>query len=541
MEYDVVIVGAGPAGLAAACKLAQLKPELSICVLEKGAELGAHILSGAIFEPTALNELFPNWQDLGAPVTTKVTGEHMFWLGKDGRFYKPPKLLVPNTLNNQGNYVISLGDLCRWLGAQAALLGVDILPGCAAKDIIYLNRNRVGGVICGDMGVTTDYSQKENHTSDIALTAKYTLLAEGCRGHLGKQLIERYQLDYCRQTQHYSLGIKELWCIPDKQHQAGLVIHSTGWPLSETATTGSGFLYHLDNNQVAVGLMTDLSYSNPYLSPYDEFQRYKHHPVIAHYLAGGERISYGARAIATGGIQGQTEMVFPGGLLLGDNAGTLNAAKSKGAHTAMKSGMLAAEAVADAIEHGRAHDNLQEYAANYRQSWAYTELYQQRNVSPAIHKWGSFLGSVYAVVDINLFSGKLPWTFSDPIPDYAQLQQANKATPINYPKPDGKLSFDKLSSVFLANIHHEPNQPCRLHLKDANIPLQINLPEYQEPAQRYCPAGVYEIINSDKGEKTLQINAQYCLHCKACDIKDPSQNIDWLPPEGGGGPNYPNM
>jgi electron-transferring-flavoprotein dehydrogenase len=398
----------------------------------------------------------------------------------------------------------------------------------------------VEGVITGDMGIAADGSRTDSYTPGIELRGKYTLFAEGSRGHLGKQLIQLFNLDAHKQTQHYALGIKELWRVANTKHQAGLVIHTAGWPLTETNTGGGGFLYHLEDNQVVVGLISDLSYSNPYLSPYDEFQRYKHHPVIAQHLLGGERLSYGARTITKGGIQAQPTMNFAGGLLLGDDAGTLNAAKIKGSHTAMKSGMIAAEVVANALAANRSHDQLSDYASQYQASWAWQELHQQRNFAPALHKWGNLLGGAYSFIDLNLFKGKLPWTLSDPTPDYLQLKEASDSQPIDYPKPDGILSFDKLSSVYLSNTNHGENQPCHLHLADTRIPVEVNLLRYDEPAQRYCPAGVYEIVDIDNN-KQLHINAQNCVHCKTCDIKDPSQNITWVSPEGGGGPNYPNM
>ncbi|MGH1486702.1 MAG: electron transfer flavoprotein-ubiquinone oxidoreductase [Cellvibrionaceae bacterium] len=541
MEYDVVIVGAGPAGLAAACRLAQLNNELSICIVEKGSEVGAHILSGAVFEPKVLTELFPDWQSMGAPLLTAVTEDQTYWLNNQEKATKIPALLSPKTFNNHGNYIISLGNLCRWLAEQAESLGVEIFPGFSAASILYDESGNVKGIITGDMGISADGTEKEGYAAGIELIGKYTLFSEGSRGHLGKQLIQQFNLDLDKDPQHYGIGIKELWQIEEKNHRPGLVMHTAGWPLQMSKSGGGGFLYHLENNQVAIGLITDLSYSNPYLSPYDEFQRFKHHPVIAQYLSGGERISYGARTITKGGLQSQPEMVFPGGLLLGDNAGTLNAAKIKGSHTAMKSGMVAAEVVAAAISEQRSHDSLDEFKESYKASWAWQELYEQRNFAPALHKWGNFLGGAYTFIDLNLFNGSLPWTLSDPAPDYSQLEQASDSQPIDYPKPDGKLSFDKLSSVFLSNTNHEEDQPCHLKLADTSIPVEQNLLRYDEPAQRYCPAGVYEIIDDDSGDKRLQINAQNCVHCKTCDIKDPSQNITWVTPEGMGGPNYPNM
>ncbi|MDP5209058.1 electron transfer flavoprotein-ubiquinone oxidoreductase [Microbulbifer sp. 2205BS26-8] len=540
MEYDVVIVGAGPAGLASACRIRQLNEEISVCVVEKGSEVGAHILSGAVFEPTALNELFPDWKARGAPLNTEVTGDDIYVLRSDETSIKVPNLFVPSTMHNEGNYIISLGNLCRWLAEQAENLGVEIFPGFAAAEILYNAEGAVKGIATGDMGIGINGEHKEAYMPGMELHAKYILFAEGCRGHLGKQLIEHFKLDAGADPQHYGIGIKEIWKVPTDRHQPGLVVHSAGWPLNQSGTHGGGFLYHLEDNQVVVGLITDLAYSNPHVDPYGEFQRYKHHPVIRQYLDGGQRMAYGARAIVKGGLQSLPKMTFPGGLLIGDNAGTLNFAKIKGNHTAMKSGMIAAESVAEAIAAGRNNAELTNYSTKYRNSWAWKELHMQRNFGPAQHKWGNILGSAYAFVDINLFRGKLPWTLHDAKADHAQLKPAADCKKINYPKPDGILSFDKLSSVFISNTNHEEDQPCHLILKDAEVPLNHNLPIYDEPAQRYCPAGVYEVVE-DAGGKRFQINAQNCVHCKTCDIKDPTQNIVWVAPEGGGGPNYPNM
>lgn len=539
MDYDVVIVGAGPAGLSAACRLRQLNEEITVCVVEKGSEVGAHILSGAVFEPKALNELFPDWKEKGAPLHTAVKRDDIYLLKSDQAASKIPGLFVPKTMHNEGNYIISLGNLCRWLAEQAEAMGVEIFPGFAAAEVLYHEDGSVKGIATGDMGVSASGEQKDSYMPGMELHAKYTLFTEGCRGQLGKQLIEKFSLDQGKEPQHYGIGIKELWTIPAEQHEQGLVVHTAGWPLSETGSAGGSFLYHIEDNQVVVGLITDLSYSNPHVSPFDEFQRYKHHPKIAQYLQGGERVSYGARAIAKGGIQSQPKMSFPGGLLLGDNAGTLNFAKIKGSHTAMKSGMIGAEVVAEALAAGQTGTDL-DYASAYQASWAYKELWVQRNFGPAQHKWGNILGSAYAFIDINIFNGNLPWTLSDPVPDHAQMKPAAECKKPVYPKPDGKLSFDKLSSVFLSNTNHEEDQPCHLRLKDAETPIKINLAQFDEPAQRYCPAGVYEIVENN-GENRLQINAQNCVHCKTCDIKDPTQNITWVAPEGTGGPNYPNM
>ncbi len=546
MEFDVVIIGAGPAGLSTAIKLAQQAQaedkERMICVVEKGSEVGAHILSGAVFEPTALNELFPDWKEKGAPLNTEVKGDEIYLLSNDSKATKIPNFFVPKTMHNHGNYIISLGNLCRWLAEQAEALGVEIFPGFAASEVLYNDDGSVKGILTGDMGVAEDGSEKDGYMPGMELHAKYTVFAEGCRGHLGKQLIKKFNLDANKEPQHYGLGIKELWKIPKEQHEQGKVVHSAGWPLKESGTAGGGFLYHIEDNQVVIGLVTDLSYSNPHVSPFDEFQRYKHHPVISQFLKGGERISYGARAITKGGIQSQPKMHFPGGLLIGDDAGTLNFAKIKGSHTAMKSGMIAAEVIHNALNDGASNTDLVDFDAQYKNSWAYKELHMQRNFGPAQHKWGNILGSAYAFIDINIFSGALPWTLSDPEPDHAQLNKAASAKAINYPKPDGELSFDKLSSVFISNTNHEEDQPVHLQLKNQSIPLEVNLKDFDEPAQRYCPAGVYEVIRDDNGENPkFQINAQNCVHCKTCDIKDPSQNITWVVPEGAGGPNYPNM
>ncbi|WP_444957631.1 electron transfer flavoprotein-ubiquinone oxidoreductase [Microbulbifer sp. ZKSA002] len=540
MEYDVVIVGAGPAGLAAACRIRQLNEDVSVCVVEKGSEVGAHILSGAVFEPTALNELFPDWKERGAPLNTEVKGDDIYVLRSEENSIKVPNMFVPSTMHNEGNYIISLGNLCRWLAEQAESLGVEIFPGFAAAEVLYNEDGSVKGIATGDMGIGMNGEQKDSYMPGMELHAKYTLFAEGCRGHLGKQLIERFKLDEDADPQHYGIGIKEIWKVPADKHQQGLVVHTAGWPLEQSSTHGGGFLYHLEDNQVVVGLITDLAYSNPHVSPFDEFQRYKHHPVIKQYLEGGERVAYGARAIVKGGLQSQPKMTFPGGLLIGDNAGTLNFAKIKGNHTAMKSGMIAAESVVEALAAERNSEELTDYTTKYRDSWAWKELHMQRNFGPAQHKWGNILGSAYAFVDINIFKGKLPWTLRDTKADHAQLKPAADCAKIDYPKPDGVLSFDKLSSVFISNTNHEEDQPCHLTLKDPEVPLSHNLPIYDEPAQRYCPAGVYEVIEDTNG-KRFQINAQNCVHCKTCDIKDPTQNIVWVTPEGAGGPNYPNM
>ncbi|WP_372876496.1 electron transfer flavoprotein-ubiquinone oxidoreductase [Pseudomonas sp.] len=549
MEFDVVIVGAGPAGLSAACRLkqkaAEAGKEISVCVVEKGSEVGAHILSGAVFEPRALNELFPDWKELGAPLNTPVKRDDIYLLNNATKASRIPDLFVPKTMHNQGNYIISLGNLCRWLAQQAENLGVEIYPGFAAQEALINDQGSVYGILTGDLGVDREGNPKEGYyTPGMELRAKYTLFAEGCRGHIGKQLIKKYNLDSEADAQHYGIGIKEIWDVDPAKHEQGLVVHTAGWPLSlvDSENTGGSFLYHLENNQVVVGLIVDLSYSNPHLSPFDEFQRYKHHPVIAQYLEGGKRVSYGARAITKGGLNALPKMVFNGGALIGCDLGTLNFAKIKGSHTAMKSGMLAADAVADALFAGsEGGDQLNAYVETFKASWLYDELFRSRNFGPAIHKFGVLGGGAFNYLDQNLFGGKIPFTLHDTKPDYACLKPAAEAKKISYPKPDGKLSFDKLSSVFLSNTNHEEEQPCHLKLADPSIPLTKNLPLYDEPAQRYCPAGVYEIVTLEDGEKKFQINAQNCVHCKTCDIKDPAQNINWVAPEGAGGPNYPNM
>lgn len=544
MEFDVVIVGAGPAGLATACRLMQISKdsgkEISVCVVEKGSEVGAHILSGAVFEPSVLEELFGDWKELGAPLHTQVTEDEIYLLKSAEDAKHLPNSLVPKTMHNHGNYIISVGNLCRWMAEQAEGLGVEIFPGFAASELLFNEDGSVKGILIGDMGIGADGQPKDSYMPGMELHAKYTVFAEGCRGHLGKQLIEKFHLDNGKTPQHYGIGFKEVWKIPAEQHQQGKVVHSGGWPLLEGAS-GGGFLYHMEDNQVAVGLIIDLNYKNPHLSPFDEFQRYKTHPVIAKTLSGGERLSYGARAITKGGLNSLPKMSFPGGLVIGCDAGTLNFAKIKGTHTAIKSGMLAAETLAEGliagVEGGKDLDCFQE---RLEQSWLFDELYRSRNFGPAMHKFGTFLGGAFNYIDQNWFGGKFPVTLRDDHPDYAQMGEASAYSKIDYPKPDGKLSFDKLSSVYLSNTFHEEDQPCHLRLKDANIPIAVNLVKYDEPAQRYCPAGVYEVVE-DEGQPKFVINSQNCIHCKTCDIKDPSQNITWVTPEGGGGPNYPNM
>ncbi|NRB22805.1 electron transfer flavoprotein-ubiquinone oxidoreductase [Shewanella sp.] len=544
MEFDVVIVGAGPAGLATACRLMQISQdsgnELTVCVVEKGSEVGAHILSGAVFEPKVLGELFSDWKEKGAPLHTQVTDDEIYMLSSDQHARLMPNSLVPKTMHNDGNYIISVGNLSRWLAERAEELGVEIFPGFPASELLFNEDNSVKGIIIGDMGVGADGKPKDSYEPGMELHAKYTIFSEGCHGHLGKQLIKKYHLDNGKTPQHYGLGFKEIWTVPSEQHELGKVVHTGGWPLTEGAS-GGGFLYHLEDNQIAVGLIVDLNYKNPHLSPFDEFQRYKKHPVIAKYLQGGERISYGARAITKGGLNSLPKMTFPGGFIIGCNAGTLNFAKIKGTHTAMKSGMLAAETIAHALQAGvEGGKDLDCYNERFDKSWLQAELYSSRNFGPAMHKFGTYLGGAFNFIDQNWFGGKFPITLRDEQADYAQMAEVGAYKKIDYPKPDGKLSFDKLSSVYLSNTFHEEDQLCHLRLKDERIPVDINLVKYNEPAQRYCPAGVYEIVE-EKGESKFVINGQNCIHCKTCDIKDPSQNITWVTPEGGGGPNYPNM
>jgi electron-transferring-flavoprotein dehydrogenase len=544
MEFDVIVVGAGPAGLATASRLMQIArdagKEITVCVVEKGSEVGAHILSGAVFEPNVLDELFSDWREKDAPLKTKVTSDDIYLLSSDKDSRAMPNALVPKTMHNDGNYIISVGNLCRWLAGRAEELGVEIFPGFAASELLFHEDGSVKGILIGDMGVGSDGQPKDSFTPGMELHAKYTVFSEGCRGHLGKQLIEKFHLDSGKTPQHYGLGFKEIWKVPAGQHQQGKVVHTGGWPLTE-GSSGGGFLYHMEDNQIAVGLIVDLNYKNPHLSPFDEFQRYKTHPVIAQYLQGGERICYGARAITKGGLNSLPKMSFPGGLIIGCNAGTLNFAKIKGTHTAMKSGILAAETLAQALMAGvEGGKDLDCFQTQFEQSWLQDELHRSRNFGPALHRFGTLLGGAFNYVDQNWFGGKFPITLRDEKPDHANMALASDYQKIAYPKPDGKLSFDKLSSVYLSNTFHEEDQPCHLHLKDASIPIAVNLVKFDEPAQRYCPAGVYEVVQ-EAGEPKFVINSQNCIHCKTCDIKDPSQNITWVTPEGGGGPNYPNM
>ncbi len=537
MKYDCVIVGGGPAGLAAAIRLKQLAPEATVALLEKGAQVGAHILSGAVFEPRALDELLPNWRQLSAPLNTPVKAERFYILGKKRRLRLP----TPPQMNNRGNYVISLANLCRWLAVQAEQSGVEIYPGFAAGEAVFNEDGSLKGVIAGDKGFNKDGSKGENYQEGVLLAGKQILIAEGAHGSLAKKLISRFGLrNGSHRPQSYGLGIKEIWDIPPESHKEGLVEHTVGWPL-DRKTYGGGFLYHMENRQVSVGFVVGLDYQNPWLSPFEEMQRFKTHPLISKALRGGRRVAYGARALNEGGWQSIPKLTFPGGMLIGCSAGFLNVPKLKGSHTAMKSGMLAAEALAAALKRGNpGGKELSAYEEAIHGSWVRRELRRERNIRPGF-RWGLYVGMLNAALETYVFRGRAPWTLQMPGPDHRSLKEAKAAKPIKYPKPDGELTFDRLSSVYLSGVAHEENQPCHLLLKDDKIPIEHNLALYQAPEQRYCPAGVYEIVQNANSENYLQINAQNCIHCKTCDIKDPRQNITWVPPEGGGGPNYPNM
>ena len=542
MDYDVVIVGAGPGGLATAIRLKQIDPALSVVVLEKGSEPGAHIVSGAVMDPRAINELFPDWKERGAPLHQAVTADEVLFLNaKSAR--KVPESLVPQCFHNEGNYVISLGAVCKWLAEQAEALGVEIFPGFTAAEVLFDAQGAVRGVATGNLGIGKDGEPHGGFQLGMELTAKYTVFAEGARGHLGKQLIARFKLDAGRDPQSYALGIKELWEVDPAKAKPGLVVHTAGWPMDEHSY-GGGFLYHLEGNKATLGFVTGLDYQNPWMSPFEEMQRWKTHPAIRAHLEGGKRIGYGARAITAGGLLSLPKLVFPGGALVGCDAGTLNAARIKGSHAAMKTGMLAAEAAATALQAGRSHDELSTYPDAFKASWLYDELNQSRNFKQWF-KQGNTVGTLMTGIEQWLLP-KLglkspPWTIHRTLADHERLHAAAQVEPVRYPKPDGVITFDRLSSVFISSTNHEENQPAHLTLKDASVPVAVNLARYAGPESRYCPAGVYEFVKADGGTERLVINAQNCVHCKACDIKDPTQNIVWVTPEGGGGPNYAGM
>ena len=540
MEYDVVIVGAGPAGLANAIKLKQLNPELNVCIVEKASEVGGHILSGNVFETKALDELLPDWKNMdGCPIKTKVVKEKFLFLLSDKISFSWPAWLLPPVQHNKGNYIISLANLCRWLGQTAENLGVEIYPGFAASEILFNDDNSVKGVATNDMGIDINGEKKDTYEPGIELHAKVTVFAEGCRGHLGKQLIKKFELDKESDPQQYGIGLKEIWEVSDESHDEGLILHSAGWPLDNN-TYGGSFVYHASNNQIYMGYVVGLDYKNPYLSPFEEFQRFKTHPSIKKMIEGGKRISYGARALIEGGVQSLPKMFMPGALLIGCDAGTLNMPKIKGSHTAMKSGIIGAEAI-----HEYFRDNLSSldnFENKFTNSWAYKELHAARNVKPFITKFGLLIGTILTGIDQILFRGKLPFTLNHAHADHETLMPANKCKKIEYPKPDGKITFDRASSVFLTGTYHAENQPVHLVLEDKNLPIDYTLEKFDEPAQRYCPAGVYEVHRDDDGNNPkFVINSQNCIHCKTCDIKEPSQNINWITPEGSGGPKYSNM